>query len=645
MRKDSFIVVSASVTACFILAVGCTTTKPKAETKLTKGAPVDDGVARDLAQVTPSDAFATTAYGKLLLKLKLNSFEANLHAHHFMGIHGSKKRPLSLADALTPGPCKADAGSFPMDDGRPCRDMPVKQMVTEKDANGNDTQVERVVQVNSTVVPSAGIDLGSDSPDLTEYFRDACDYAREEGKLEVFFMTPHTKNNGVNENPIETSTSESEIMKRQAMLDSMNPYRHGDPAFVCGLGQEASSISSGNHVNIFGQFHAGGKDEKPIFFPPGDFKSLYSQVKARNDAGGKVFLQFNHPDVLNDLFIDSFTKIAANKQAKKTALNDYGLDDFAPMGCLTGKLTPDNPDCANVPAADKPTMDLIRQTYANARSASGNPFRLIEVIPPGSAAEGEAVDTNGDGTPDVPADTSFGATTNSKTNFRRVSHRTDANSYEDGIYDMAFYLAMGFKLGPTADQDNHHANWGTATASRTGILASNLRESTVLDAMAARHVYASEDVNATILLSQLTGPTRRIMGDTVKVTTPTTKLQIAYYDPNDSEKNAHVRLYYYRASDPIDFSPLISFDANNKFHKDVPKSAFRTVSFGAKNAIKLPAPDAADRSPNDLIPIHSGDVLSLTLPVSKGVQWVFAEIVQDGDFDKIWSAPIWIERK
>ncbi len=645
MQKDSFPLVTASFTACFIFAAGCTTSTPRPDSKPLKTAYSDDGGARDIAQTSSGPALSATVYGKLLAKLKLNTFEANLHAHHFMGIHGSKKHPLSLADALAPGPCKADAGSFPMDDGRPCRDMPVKQMVTEKDADGKETQVERIVQVNSTVAASAGVDLGSANPDLTEYFRDACDYARDEGKLDVFFMTPHTKNNGVNENPIETSTSEVELLKRQAMLDSMNPYRLGNPGFVCGLGQEASSISTGNHINIFGQFHAGAKDEKPLFFPPGDFKSLYSQVKARNEAGEKIFLQFNHPDVLNDLFIDSFTKIAANKTAKKEALNDYGLDDFAPMGCLTGKLVADNPDCANVPAADKPTMDLIRQTYANVRAASDNPFRLIEVVPPGTQAEGDSADTDGDGTPDTQGDTAFGATTNTKTNFRRVQHRTGANTYEDGIYDMAFYLSMGFKLGPTADQDNHHANWGTATASRTGILAANLKEATILDAMSARHVYASEDVNATILLSQVTGTTRRNMGDSVKVTTPSTKIQIGYYDPDAAEKNAHVRLYYYRANDPIDFSPLISFDESHRIHKSAPKSAYRTVSFSPKGTITLPVVDATDRSPNDLFPIHSGDVLSLNLPVTRGVQWVFAEIIQDGDFDKIWSAPIWIERK
>ena len=97
---------------------------------------------------------------------------------------------------------------------------------------------------------------------------------------------------------------------------------------------------------------------------------------------------------------------------------------------------------------------------------------------------------------------------------------------------------------------------------------------------------------------------------------------------------AHVRLYYYRASDPSPYGASAD-----------PKAAFHTVSFGAKNQITLPAPAASGRSEHDLIPIQSGEVVALTLPLTKGVQWVFAEIIQDGDFDKIWTAPLWIERR
>jgi hypothetical protein len=598
---------AGSVSLITVLATfaGCKTAGPKPEATAVNAVP-----ARAIASA-PAIDLATTAFGKQLVRLKLAGFEANLHAHHIMDVHGSKKNPMSLEEALAPGPCRAEKGTFPGDDGKPCRD------------EGDETDV--------TIPPRTK--LADGSPDVTDYFRQACEYGTGPGELDVLFVTPHTKNGGVNEGQIVTSSSEAQMQERQAMLASMNPDRLGRPKFLCGLGQEASSISSGNHINIFGQFHAGAVGEEPFFFPAGDFKTLYPAVKARNAAGGKVFLQFNHPDVKRDLAWGSFADLRANKKRLKEALNDYGLDDFAPVGCYLGKLAADSEECKDVPAAESLTENDLRKTFANIRAAAGDPFRLIEIIPPGAAKEGGA-DTDGDGTVDQTGDVAFGATTNTKTNFRAVQHRADANTYEDGVYDWAFYLAMGFKLAPTADQDNHHMNWGTATASRTGILAANLREGSILDALNARRVYASEDRNAKVLLSQLTGTTRTLMGGTVKTSAPSTKIQIGYYDPDGTDATAKVRLYYYRTGDKL---PLGSRAAS--------KGMYRTVSFDAKGKITLPAIDAADRSEHDLLPIRSGQVVGLNLPLTKGVQWVFAEIVQDGDLDKTWTAPIWIERK
>lgn len=552
----------------------------------------------------------STAFSKRLAQIHLQSYSANLHAHHFMDVHGSKKNPLSLSDVLTPGVCRAEHGSFPMDDGRPCRDE-----------NGEE---------NATILPRTK--LLDDSPDLTDYFRQACEYATHEGELDIFFTTPHTKNNGEDENQIVTSTTGAELLKRKGMLASMNPNRLENPKFICGLGQEASSISSGNHVNIFGQFHADGKDEKPLFFQTGDFKALYSEIKSRNDAGGNVFLQLNHPGVKADLYWGTLSELLSNKKRRKEALNDYGLDDFAPVGCLLGKIAMDAPECKDVVATNALTPDQLRQTYANIRAASGDPFRLIEVIPPGVAKEG-GDDTDGDGKADT-GDTAFGATTNTKTNFRAVHHRTDANTYEDGVYDWVFYLSMGFKLGPTANQDNHHMNWGNATASRTGVLAPNLKEASVLEALASRHVFASEDRNTKIFLTQTSGKIRKIMGDSAKIATSSTLIQIGYSDPDAEDTAAKVRLYYYRENDPLDFG-----------FRAPAKAVYHTVSFSTDRKITLPEPSAEDRSANDLISIKNGEVLSLQLPLVRGNQWIFAEVIQDHDFDKIWSAPIWIQRK
>ncbi|MBS1962900.1 MAG: hypothetical protein JST04_11835 [Bdellovibrionales bacterium] len=601
------------------IVAGCSTSATKTEP------------SRFVANETePAAPFASTAYGRQFAKLKLNNYGANLHAHHFMGVRGSKKNPIALEDYLRAGPC-TEKGTYPADDGRPCRDV-----------DG---------QTNQVVLPRGAFDYAA--PDYIDYFRQACEYATTDGALDVFFLTPHTKNNeDPNAASTDTSTPESELLRRQALLASMNPDRLGSPKFLCGMGQEASSISAGNHINIFGQFHAGDAADHPFFFKTGDFRALYPAIKARNAAGEKVFLQFNHPDVLNDTYWGDLSKFSENKKSAKANMNDYGLDDFGPVSCMDGKLPADAPDCAGVtPLAslsDAGGLAALRKSYANIRAAAGDPFRLIEVIPPGAGKEGE-VDTDGDGTADGQGDTAFGATTNTKTNFRRVQHRTDANTYEEGVYNWIYYLSMGFRLAPTANQDNHHMNWGSATASRTGIVAANLKENTILDALRARHTFASEDQNAKALLTQTNGKVRTIMGDAAKVTGASTRIQVAYYDPDGAENGAHFRLYYYRASDDFDMKPVwekyVDDQGKEKSRKVPPKAAYHTVSFDAKNRATLPSADAADRSANDLVPIRSGEVVSVVLPVVSGTQWVFAEIVQDGDFDKTWTAPIWLVKK
>jgi hypothetical protein len=576
-------------------AFGCTSSS-----KSSRDALIEE-TSRSLAAIPVSIPFEATDFGHQLAKLKLGTYSANLHAHHFMDAHGSKKNPLTLAEALKPGRCVAEHATFPMDDGRPCRDE-----------NGEE---------NITIPPRTRLEDGS--PDPTDYFRQACEYATTKGELDILFITPHSKNNGENEGQIVTSSNAEGFKQRQDMLASINPDRLSTPKFLCGLGQEASSISTGNHINIFGQFHAGKKGETPFFFPTGDFKNLYTAIQAKNRTGGKVFLQFNHPDVKRDMYWGDLSTFSGNKRRKKESLNDYGLDDFGPVGCLTGRLAPEAPECSGV-AAEKITPELVRETFAAIRKASGDPFRLIETISPGASKEeedGEIVEGG------------YTATTNTQETFRAVHHRDSPDTYDEGIYDWVFYLSMGFKLGPTANQDNHHMNWGSATASRTGVIAPNLKESSILDALSMRHVFASEDKNTRILLSQPKRKNSPIMGDTVRIRQKRTNIQISYYDPDSKESNAKVRLYYYRANDSLFGSRMTS------------KAVYRTVSFGPKNQITLPASDATDRSPNDLIPIRSGEVITLTLPLERGSQWVFAEVIQDGDFDKTWSAPLWFDRR
>jgi arabinogalactan endo-1,4-beta-galactosidase len=75
------------------------------------------------------------------------------------------------------------------------------------------------------------------------------------------------------------------------------------------------------------------------------------------------------------------------------------------------------------------------------------------------------------------------------------------------------YLKTGFRVAPTGNQDNHKKQWGTITDVRTGIVAKSLTRKDLLDAMRARHVYASEDRDLRFI-ARIDG---RLCGDVVSV--------------------------------------------------------------------------------------------------------------------------------
>jgi hypothetical protein len=607
----------------------------------------DANAERGIARDVPGYA---GGYEKLAKKLGVRAYFANLHAHHFMGAKGSKKNPMSLEEAIAPGPCRVASAQFPADDGRPCRD----------DESGE----------NVTIEPRTKRDDGS--ADLVDYFKQACEYGVGKGKLDVLFITPHTKDNqtpafkdgwdaGLDEAAkvkkaeqirksfqLAADSAEQDLLERFKLLSTLNPAQDRSAKNYCGMGQEASSISAGNHVNIFGQFRIGKESAQPFFFPSGQFGKLYPEIGRRIAAGERILLQMNHPDVRSferpwqgDLWLGKASELLADKR-NKGKMNDYGLDDFAPTGCRLGTISGEA--CAGI-EGDELTIEDVKKTYAEIRKVSGDPFRLIEVVSPslGGAKEGDESDTE-------ETDASkegFGATTNTKTGFRKVQRRESADTFEEGVYHWIFYLSMGFKLAPTANQDNHFMNFGSATASRTGILARDLREASILDAIDRRRAFASEDVNAGVMTyaETMSGGKSAVgkgaMGDAIRLFASvgkSTRIHIAYQDPDSEESEAEVRLYYYRENDSLDFG-----------HEAVKTNVFRTVGWetiptGYYRAI-LPQSDAAGRAPNDLIPIRSGTSVRVDLPLVKGSQWVFAEIIQKGDRDKMWTAPIWIDRR
>ena len=59
-------------------------------------------------------------------------------------------------------------------------------------------------------------------------------------------------------------------------------------------------------------------------------------------------------------------------------------------------------------------------------------------------------------------------------------------------------LSKGYHLGPTIDHDNHNLTFGRTTKSRLVVMAPDLTENSLLDAMRKMRFYASQDCNAKI---------------------------------------------------------------------------------------------------------------------------------------------------
>lgn len=92
-------------------------------------------------------------------------------------------------------------------------------------------------------------------------------------------------------------------------------------------------------------------------------------------------------------------------------------------------------------------------------------------------------------------------------NFRNYSARYDAVvqllevGSENGYTAYEYYelaLAQGWHVAPTNNQNNHYGNWGDASQVRTVVLANQLTEESLYDAMRNHRVYATEDCDLSI---------------------------------------------------------------------------------------------------------------------------------------------------
>lgn len=163
------------------------------------------------------------------------------------------------------------------------------------------------------------------------------------------------------------------------------------------------------------------------------------------------------------------------------------------------------------------------------------------------------------------------------------------------------YLNLGFRVAPTADQDNHHENWGSATPARTAIVATTLTKQSVLDAMRLRHVYATEDRNLRVVI-KVNG---RLCGDVISPL-PAGALTISYRITDDDEPNAEYAIHVFR-------------DA-----------------VGGPTAQMVTSVTAEDDGEGTIDDVGLGG----------GAQYLFFKVVQfdeDGGEEYAWTAPVWFQ--
>jgi hypothetical protein len=323
---------------------------------------------------------------------------------------------------------------------------------------------------------------------------------------------------------------QTEQLTADSVISAANAATQSD--FVGLFGQEFSSISLGNHVNVIGA-------QSVINIPNGDFAPLYTELGNVASAQLLPVVQMNHPHIHKDLFYHGNQPKVINAM-----FNDYGFDEF-----------------------DRDFADLV---------AAADPFiSLIEVLT-GPALDDEIHPT-----------------------FHYPSRLVHDNDYY-------YYLIQGFHLSPSVGQDNHFRTWGDATPARMGIFAPQLTRDALLTAMRANHTFATEDtdlrleffINGQPMGSVLTLAADAPLDITVQVADPT--------EPSSS----YVAELFYGDVVPQDEDSLEKW----------------VLDDGLADSFSF-----------------SGDgVLTFDEFIASGRAEFFFARVQQGDGDRAWSAPVWI---
>jgi hypothetical protein len=281
----------------------------------------------------------------------------------------------------------------------------------------------------------------------------AFDHARTQGRLDFLAITEHNHRNagstGNDPNNLNLAVDHSLYNGAQAaslMSTAASVNTQFANQFVALYGQEYSTNSDGNHVNVFDIGEVIDED----IVPNKRFDLFYPWITTRLDTTGRVpIVQLNHPASMTQ---------------------DYGVLNF---GTLEATLT------------------------------AARPFvRTIQIIngPHSAQGTGNRVET--------------------------IKSRSYLN-----------YLNAGFRIAPTADQDNHFLTHGSATDHRSVVLAPSLTKRDILDGIRARRVYASQDRNLRVQFTIDGHP----LGSVVQLA-PNTPIRIEVQLTDPDEPNATYRV-------------------------------------------------------------------------------------------------------
>lgn len=111
-----------------------------------------------------------------------------------------------------------------------------------------------------------------------------------------------------------SGVDQTEDITAESLITAANEATRAN--FVGIFGQEFSTISSGNHVNVLGA-------ESVLTVGNGEFGELYTQLSNVDPGEALPVLQMNHPHIHRDLFYMGSQQDVIDKM-----FNDYGFDEF-----------------------------------------------------------------------------------------------------------------------------------------------------------------------------------------------------------------------------------------------------------------------------------------------------------------------------